>query len=192
MNPKVDAYLNRNPRWLAELTELRRIALASGLAEDLKWGVPAYTLDGANIALLHVFKEYCAVLFVKGALLQDPDGLLITQTENVQAARQVRFRTADEVRAQEPAVAALLQQAIQLERAGAKVEFKKASEFAVPAEFQAQLDADSALREAFAKLTPGRQRAYLLFFAGAKQPKTREARVAKCAPQILAGKGLDD
>ncbi len=192
MNPKIDAYLARNPRWQAELTELRRIALQSGLVEELKWGVPCYTLLGANVALLHVFKEYCAILFHKGALLGDPAGVLVIQTANVQAARQIRFGNVQEVLKKEAILHAYLAEATELERSGAKVEFKKTSAFVVVDEFQARLGSDPQLNSAFTALTPGRQRAYLLYFAGAKQAKTREQRIDKCVPAILAGKGLDD
>jgi len=192
MNPKVDGYLSRNARWQDELKELRRIVLQSQLTEDLKWGVPCYTQQNANVVLLHVFKEYCAILFVKGALLGDPARVLITQTENVQAGRQLRFTNVQEVLEKESLLKAYLAEAIDLERSGAKVEFKSTREFAVPEEFQAELDGDPDLKAAFEALTPGRQRAYLLYFAGAKQSKTRESRIEKCRPQIMAGKGLDD
>jgi uncharacterized protein YdeI (YjbR/CyaY-like superfamily) len=192
MNPKVDGYLGRNARWQAELKELRRIVLQSELTEDLKWGVPCYTLQHANVLLLHVFKEYCAILFVKGSLLGDPARVLITQTESVQAARQLRFTNVQEVLGKEAVVKAYLAEAIDLEKSGAKVEFKKTKEFAVAEEFQAALDRDPDLKAAFEALTPGRQRAYLLHFAGAKQSKTRVARIEMCQPQIMAGKGLDD
>jgi len=192
MNPQVDGYLGRNLRWQDELRELRRIVRASGLTEDLKWGVPCYTLDNANVVLLHVFKEYCAILFVKGSLLGDPTRVLVTQTENVQAGRQIRFTNVKEVLEKEPLLKAYLAEAIDLERSGAKVEFKKATEFAVPEEFQAELEGDPDLKAAFEALTPGRQKGYLLHFAGAKQAKTREARIEKCRPRILAGQGLDD
>lgn len=192
MNPKVDEYLDRNPRWRNELKELRRIVLQTPLSEDLKWGVPCYTLNSANVVLLHVFKEYCAILFVKGSLLGDPARVLITQTENVQAGRQLRFTKVQEVLEKETLLKAYLAEAIDLETSGAKVEFKKASDFAVPEEFQAELDGDPDLKAAFEALTPGRQKGYLLYFSGAKQSKTRQARIEKCRPQIMVGKGLDD
>lgn len=192
MNPKVDAYLERNPRWSAELVELRRIAHLPELTEDLKWGVPCYTLGGSNVVLLHVFKEYCAILFVKGSLLADPARVLVTQTENVQAGRQLRFTTVAEILAMEALLKAYVAEATDLERSGAKVEFKKTTEFALPEELQAEFEGDPDFRAAFEALTPGRQRAYLLHFAGAKQAKTRKARIEKYKTQILAGKGLDD
>jgi uncharacterized protein YdeI (YjbR/CyaY-like superfamily) len=192
MNPKVDGYLERNSRWQPELTELRRIVGQTTLTEDLKWGVPCYTEQNANVVLLHVFKEYCAILFVKGSLLGDPARVLITQTENVQAGRQLRFTNVDEILAKESLLKAYLAEAIDLEKSGAKVEFKPTKEFAVPEEFQAELEGDPDLKAAFEGLTPGRQRGYLLFFAGAKQSKTREARIEKCRPAIMEGKGLDD
>lgn len=192
MNPKVDSYIERNSRWRGELSELRRIALASGLEEELKWGSPCYTLSGANVALLHVFKEYCAILFVKGALLRDPEKVLITQTENVQSARQIRFTRPEQVTALEAMIGAYLAEATEVERSGAKVAFKPAEAYAVAPEFQAEMEADPALAQAFRALTPGRQKAYLLHFSSAKQEKTRRERVAKNRARILEGKGLDD
>ncbi|MBN7811176.1 YdeI/OmpD-associated family protein [Algoriphagus sp. H41] len=191
-NPKVDFYFSENERWKKEITELRRIALATGLAEELKWGCPCYTLHGANIILIHVFKEYCALLFFKGALLSDTHGILIQQTKNVQAARQIRFTDLKEIQEQEAWVKAHIYEAIEVEKAGLKVELKKTAEYEVPEEFQVKLDSDSRLRAAFEALTPGRQRAYLFHFSQAKQSKTREARIAKCLPAILEGKGLND
>ena len=192
MNPRVDGYLSANSKWQDELKELRRIVLLSPLTEDLKWGVPCYTWQNANVVMLHVFKDYCAILFVKGALLGDPARVLITQTENVQAARQLRFTNVQEVLERESLLKAYLSEAIDLEKSGIKMEFKKTTDFAVPVEFQAELEGDPDLRTAFETLTPGRQRGYLLYFAGAKQSKTREARIEKCRPRILAGQGLDD
>jgi uncharacterized protein YdeI (YjbR/CyaY-like superfamily) len=192
MNPKVDAFIERASRWQEEFRELRRIVLDCDLTEELKWGVPCYTVEDRNVVLIHGFKEYCAILFVKGALLQDPSGLLIIQTENVQSARQVRFTNADEIVELEPILKHYIREAIEVEKSGRKVQLKKSSEFAVAAEFQKKLDEDPALKTAFETLTPGRQRAYLLFFSAPKQSKTREARVEKCIPQILAGKGLND
>lgn len=192
MNPKVDAYLAANPRWQAELTELRRIVRSSGLTENVKWGVPCYTLDGANVALLHVFKEYCAILFVKGSLLADPDKVLIVQTQNVQAGRQVRFTGVGGILKLEGVLKAYLAEAVALEQSGAKVAKKNTADFPVPEELTVAFAADAALKSAFDGLTPGRQRAYLLFFAGAKQSATRQARIVKMTPNILAGKGLDD
>jgi uncharacterized protein YdeI (YjbR/CyaY-like superfamily) len=192
LNPKVDAYLNRLKKWQDETRELRAVCLASGLAEDLKWGVPCYTLDGQNVVLIHSFKEYCALLFFKGALLKDAKGILIQQTANVQAARQARFTGVEEIRKLKTVLKAYLAEAVKVEKSGLKVEFKKTEEFSVPEEFQARLDTMLELKSAFEALTPGRRRAYLLHFSSAKQSKTRTARVLKAIPDILNGKGLDD
>lgn len=192
MNPKVDFYFKKANKWQEELAQLRMIMLESGLVEELKWGVPAYTYEKSNVVLIHDFKEYCALLFVKGVLLKDPHGVLIQQTENVQSARQIRFTSVDDILEKEPAVRACIREAIEVEKAGLKVEFKKPTEFAVAEEFQKQLDETPGLKAAFEALTPGRQRAYLLHFSSPKQSKTREARVEKCVPKILDGKGLDD
>jgi uncharacterized protein YdeI (YjbR/CyaY-like superfamily) len=192
MNPKVDFYFNKAKTWQKEITQLRSIVLDCGLTEELKWGVPCYTLGKANIVLIHVFKEYCALLFFKGALLNDTDGILVQQTENVQAARQIRFTNAQEVARLKPVLKAYIYEAIEVEKAGLKVKLKKPAEFPVAAEFQQQLNKKAALKKAFEALTPGRQRAYLLYFSAAKQAETRAARVEKSIPQILAGKGLND
>lgn len=192
MNAKVDAYVDRATTWQEAVRKLRAILLDCRLDEELKWGVPCYSLEGSNIVLIHTFKEYCALLFFKGALMKDADGVLVQQTENVQAARQIRFTSADEVVLMESTVKAYIDQAIAVERAGLKVEFKATAEFSMPEEFQAQLDASAALKAAFEALTPGRQRGYLLHFSAAKQSKTRLARVEKHIPNILVGKGLDD
>lgn len=189
-NPKVDAYLEREKAWHEEFKALRAIIRDSGLSEDFKWGHPCYALGKTNIVLMHGFKEYCALLFFKGALMKDPSGILVQQTENVQAARQIRFTSADEISRMANALKSYIQEAIDIEKAGLKVVFKK--EFAIPEELQVKLDERADLKTAFEALTPGRQRAYILHFAGAKQAKTREARVEKCIPQILEGKGLDD
>jgi uncharacterized protein YdeI (YjbR/CyaY-like superfamily) len=191
-SPAVDALLAKAGKWQAEVAALRDIALASGLTENVKWGQACYTLDGANIVLIHTFKEYCALLFFKGALMPDPQGMLVQQTANVQAARQLRFTSRQQIAAAAASVAAYIDNAIAIERAGLAVARKPTTEFAVPSEFQAQLDASAALKGAFAALTPGRQRAYLLHFGAAKQAATRAARVDKATPRILAGKGLDD
>lgn len=191
-SPKVDAFLDRQTSWRAEFEKLRSILLASELAEDLKWGQPCYSLNGGNVVLMHGFKDYCALLFMKGALIDDPDKVLVQQTENVQSARQIRFTSPDEVERMDNVIKAYVEKAIEVERSGAKVAFKTAEQFAVPEEFQARLDQDPALTAAFEALTPGRRKAYLLHFAGAKQSKTRQARVEKCIAQILAGRGLDD
>ncbi len=192
MNSNVDAVVKKQKRWRAEFEALRRILLASGLSEDLKWGQPCYSLDGKNVALIHGFKEYCAVLFHKGALLKDPMGVLIQQTKNVQSARQIRFTSVEDVKRLEKTLKAYLREAIESERAGLKVPLKKTADFERPEEFESELAADSALREAFAALTPGRQRAYLLHFSQPKLSKTRAARVEKHIPRIMEGLGLDD
>jgi uncharacterized protein YdeI (YjbR/CyaY-like superfamily) len=192
MNPKVDWYFDKAGKWQEEIIKLRTIALDSGLSEELKWGCPCYTLGGANIMLIHVFKEYCAFLFFKGALLSDPKGLLVQQTENVQAARQLRFTGLLEIAELEPFVTDYIKEAIKVEEAGLKVPLKTTSAYAVPAEFQQRLDAMPALKAAFEALTPGRQRAYLFHFSQPKLSVTRESRVEKYMHKILDGKGLED
>jgi uncharacterized protein YdeI (YjbR/CyaY-like superfamily) len=192
MNPKVDFYFNKEEKWQEEINQMRKIALDCGLTEELKWGCPCYTLRKSNIVLIHVFKEYCAYLFFKGALLNDGDGILIQQTENVQSARQVRFTNVREIVEMGTTLKAYIFEAIEVEKAGLKVALKKTEDFTVPAEFQYKLDHIPALRTAFETLTPGRQRGYLFHFSQPKQSKTREARVEKYIPQILSGKGLDD
>ena len=192
MNPKVDFYFIKEKKWQEELEKLRMIILDCQLTEELKWGVPCYTFQKSNIVLIHVFKEYCAILFVKGALLKDARGILITQTENVQAARQIRFTNVQEIVEMETILKAYIYEAIEVEKAGLKVNYKKATEFSIPDEFQNKLDENPALKTAFGALTPGRQRAYLLYFSASKQSKTREARVEKYMQQILNGKGLND
>jgi Uncharacterized protein conserved in bacteria len=192
MNPKVDAFLNRADKWQEEMVKLRKIALDCGLNEELKWGVPCYTFQQSNVVLIHGFKEYCALLFFKGALLVDTHGILIQQTTNVQAGRQIRFTHAREITEQEDILKAYIYQAIEVEKAGLKVEFKKSSEYNIPEEFQKRLDEIPELKSAFESLTPGRQRAYILHFSQPKQAKTRESRVEKCIPIILDGKGLND
>jgi uncharacterized protein YdeI (YjbR/CyaY-like superfamily) len=192
MNPKVDAVLRTAQKWQEEFGKLRKIALSCPLTEELKWGQPCYSLEGANIVLIHGFKDYCALLFFKGALLKDTKGLLVQQTENVQAARQIRFKNLKEITKLEPVLKAYIKEAIEVEKAGMEVEYKKTSEFAMPEEFEKKLKGNAALKKAFEALTPGRQRGYLLHFAAAKQSTTRESRIEKCTPQILAGKGLLD
>lgn len=192
MNPKVNFFFDNATQWKEEFEKLRAIALSTELVEDLKWGCPCYTYEGKNIFLVHGFKEYCAILFFKGALMKDPDHILIRQSENVQAARQIRFTELQQIIDLEKNLQAYMFEAVEIEESGAKVEMKKTQEFEMPEEFQHQLDNDSILKEAFESLTPGRQRAYLLHFSSAKQPKTREARIEKCIPQILIGKGLND
>jgi uncharacterized protein YdeI (YjbR/CyaY-like superfamily) len=192
MNKKVDAFLRGQKKWREEFTRLRTILLDSGLTEELKWGQPCYTLEGRNVILMHGFKEYCAVLFPKGALLKDPKGVLIQQTKNVQAARQIRFTSLRDVVKAERTLKAYVREAIEVERSGAKIAFKRTKDFEMPVELEDRLEKNAALSEAFAALTPGRQRAYLLYFSQAKQAKTREARVDKYVPKILEGLGLDD
>lgn len=191
-NPQVDAFVNGAKKWQAEYKKLREIVLATDLTEEFKWMHPCYSFEGKNVLVIQGFKEYCAILFVKGVLLKDPAGVLITQTENVQSARQVRFTELDEIIELEPVLKAYIQEAIEIEKAGLKVNLKPTSEFRMPDEFKQKLDADAALKTAFESLTPGRQRAYLLHFSAPKQASTRSARVEKCIPQILAGKGLND
>jgi uncharacterized protein YdeI (YjbR/CyaY-like superfamily) len=191
-NPKVDWYFNKDKQWKDESENLRAIILDCGLTEELRWGKPCYTFEGSNIVLIHGFKEYCAVLFFKGVLLKDPKRVLIQQTENVQSARQIRFTNVREIVAMERVLQAYIKEAIEVEKAGLKVNYKKTADFKVPEEFKSKLDESPALKKAFHGLTPGRQRGYLFYFSQAKQSKTREARVEKWTPQILKGKGMDD
>lgn len=192
MNPGVDFYFYKAEKWQEEYEKLRMIVLDCQLTEELKWGCPCYTFQKANIVLIHGFKEYCALLFFKGALLQDANGILIRQTENVQAGRQIRFTNVREIIELETTLKAYIYEAIEVEKAGLKVSFKKATEYIIPDEFQLKLDEIPALKTAFEALTPGRQRAYIYYFSQPKQSKTRESRVGKYIPQILNGKGLDD
>lgn len=192
MNPKVDAFLNNIDKWQEEFEALRTIILECGLTEELKWGQPCYTFQKSNIVLIHGFKEYCALLFFKGALLSNADGLLIQQTDHVQSARQIRFVNSKEILEVKQQIKNYIFEAIEVEKAGLKVEMRKTSDFEVAEEFQEKLDALPALRIAFEALTPGRQRAYLFHFSEAKQTKTRAARVEKYIPQILKGKGIND
>jgi uncharacterized protein YdeI (YjbR/CyaY-like superfamily) len=196
MNPKVDWFFNKDTKWQKEYQKLRTIVLECGLTEELKWGCPCYTFEKGNIVLIHGFKEYCAVLFFKGALLNDANGILIQQTKNVQSARQIRFTPANggirEIVKMERILKAYIYEAIEVERAGLKVHFKKTTEFKIPEEFQNKLDKSPALKKSFDALTPGRQRAYIFHFSQPKQSKTRASRVEKHMKQILNGKGLDD
>jgi uncharacterized protein YdeI (YjbR/CyaY-like superfamily) len=192
MNPKLDGYFRKAKKWREEFQRLRMIVLACPLTEELKWRQPCYTFQGKNIVLIHGFKEYCALLFFKGALLHDTHGILIQQTKNVQAARQIRFTHVGEIAEMETILKAYVDEAIEVEKAGLKVSFKKGAEFSIPEEFQNKLDEIPALKTAFAALTPGRQRGYLLYFSAPKQSQTRESRVEKCTQQILKGKGLND
>jgi uncharacterized protein YdeI (YjbR/CyaY-like superfamily) len=192
MNPKVDFYFYKNIKWQKELEKLRVIVLDCGLTEELKWGVPCYSFQKSNIVLMHVFKEYCALLFFKGALLKDNSGILVQQTKNVQAARQIRFIHVREIVKMTPILKTYIYEAIEVEEAGLKVTLKKTAEFKIPEEFQKKLATTPALKKAFHALTPGRQRAYLLHFSAPKQSKTRESRIEKATQQILDGKGLNE
>ncbi len=192
MNPKVDFFFDKDGPWQSLFLYMRELALDCGLTEELKWGQPCYCLGKANIVLIHGFKDYCALLFFKGALLKDPEHILIQQTENVQSARQLRFTGLKEVKQNAKAIKAYIYEAIEVEKMGLKVPLKKTEAFEVPDEFKAQLDKKPALKKAFEALTPGRQRAYLFHFSQAKQSKTRAARVEKYIPKILEGKGWDD
>jgi uncharacterized protein YdeI (YjbR/CyaY-like superfamily) len=192
MNSKVDFYFSTHKKWEKEIQLMRTIALGRGLNEELKWGCPCYTFEKKNIVLIHVFKEYCAFLFFKGALLNNAKQILIRQTENVQAARQARFTNVKEIVKLERTLKAYIYEAIEVEKAGLKVVLKKTKEFAMPDEFKKALGKKAALKTAFHALTPGRQRAYLLYFSSAKQPKTREARIEKSIPDILKGKGINE
>jgi uncharacterized protein YdeI (YjbR/CyaY-like superfamily) len=191
-NPLVDKFLAKATQWQEEFKTLRGIISECPLTEEFKWGHPCYTFENSNVVIIQGFKEYCALLFCKGALLKDPKGILIQQTENVQAARQIRFTAEREIAKLKATIKAYVNEAIEAEKAGLKVNFKKTSEFKMPEEFEKQLKESRPLKTAFDGLTPGRQRGYLLYFSAAKQSKTREARIEKCREQILKGKGLDD
>lgn len=192
MNPKVDEFLTKAKKWKEEYETLRKIVLDCELTEDFKWMNPCYTFEKKNIVLMHGFKEYCALLFPKGSLLQDAHGILIQQTENVQGARQIRFTNVQEIAEKEAVLKAYIYEAIEVEKAGLKVQVKKPEELIIPDELQHKFDEIPALKDAFTTLTPGRQRAYILYFSAAKQSKTRESRVEKSIPNILNGKGLND
>jgi len=192
VNPKVDFYFSKANKWQEEIRKLRAIILDCGLTEALKWGCPCYTFQTSNIVLIHVFKEYCAVLFFKGVLLKDTNGILIQQTKNVQTARQVRFTNIKEIVKMQSILKAYIYEAIEVEKAGLKVDLKPATAFAIAEEFKIKLDKMPALKKAFYTLTPGRQRAYLLHFSAPKLSKTRESRVEKYMPESLKGKGLND
>jgi uncharacterized protein YdeI (YjbR/CyaY-like superfamily) len=192
MNPKVDAFISKAKNWQEEFVKLRKIVLDCHLTEELKWGVPCYTFEKKNIVLIHGFKEYCAILFFKGVLLKDSKGILITQTENVQAARQIRFNNVREIVKIAVILKAYIYEAIEVEKAGLKVNLKNTTEFKMPEEFQIKLNEIPSLKTAFNALTQGRQRAYLLYFSAPKQSKTRESRIEKSMRQILNGKGLND
>lgn len=190
MNPRVDFYFDKAQKWQEEIEKLRTIVLDCGLDEELKWGCPCYTFQNKNIVLIHVFKEYCALLFFKGALLNDPNAILIQQTTNTQATRQIRFTNVREIARIENVLKAYVYEAIEVEKAGLKVELKKTADFPVAEEFKNKLDKSPALKKAFYQLTPGKQRAYLLYFSAPKQSKTRQSRVEKCVQQILSGEAL--
>jgi len=192
MNPKVDIFLEKAKKWQDEMEKLRMIVLDCQLKEELKWGVPCYTYQGSNVVIIHGFKEYCALLFFKGALLSDPDRILIRQSENVQAARQIRFTDSGQIVELEPVLKSYIFEAVEIQKAGLEVQLKKPAEATVPAEFQKSLDEFPELKSAFERLTPGRQRAYLLYFSDPKQSKTRESRIEKSIPNILSGKGLNE
>jgi len=192
MNPKVDWFFNKATKWQEEYAELRMLVLDCGLTEELKWGCPCYTMQNSDIVLIHGFKDYCALLFIQGALLKDEKGILVQQTENVQSARQIRFSNIQEIENNTATIKAYIQEAIALNKAGLKVDLKKTSEYEIPGEFQQVLDDMPELKTAFHALTPGRQRGYLLYFSTPKQSKTRESRIEKYIPLILDGKGLVD
>ena len=192
MNPKVDWYFTKAEKWQKEFEQLRTIILSCGLTEELKWGNPCYTIDGSNIVLLHGFKEYCAVLFFKGSLLKDAENILIQQTKNVQVPRKARFTNVKEITKIKATLKAYIYEAIEVEKAGVKVDLKKTKEYKIPEEFQKKLDENPHLNKAFKALTPGRQRGYLLYFSAPKQSKTRESRIEKYTQPILNGKGLTD
>jgi uncharacterized protein YdeI (YjbR/CyaY-like superfamily) len=191
-NPKVEWFFDKDTKWQKEYEKLRTICLDCGLTEELKWGCPCYTFENSNIVLIHGFKEYCALLFFKGALLNDPEGILIQQTQNVQSARQIRFINVKEIVKQAKILKAYVYEAIEVDRAGLKVKLKKTSDFKMPEELEQRLAKNEALKKAFNTLTPGRQRAYIFYFSQPKQSKTRQTRVEKYIPQILSGKGLHD
>ena len=192
MNSKVDFFFNKATKWQKEFEQLRTIILDCDLVEELKWGQPCYTFQKKNIVLIHGFKEYCALLFFKGALLTDPKKILVQQTENVQATRQIRFTNVQEIKKLEKILKVYIYEAVEVEEAGLKVELKKTSDFEIADEFKKKLNKNAALKKAFSELTPGRQRGYLLYFSQPKQSKTRESRIEKSIPQILDGRGLND
>lgn len=192
MNPNVDWFFNKPSKWQEAYSELRNLVLDCKLEEELKWGCPCYTIEKSNIVLIHGFKDYCALLFMQGALLKDPKKILVQQTANVQSARQIRFKSVDEILAHKSTIKSYLKEAIQNNKAGLKVELKKTTEYKMPVEFELVLADMAELKTAFQSLSPGRQRGYLLYFSAPKQSKTREARIEKYLQKILDGKGLDD
>ncbi len=192
MNPKVDWYFDKEGKWQDAVKQLRKVILDCGLTEELKWGCPCYTFQNKNIVLIHDFKEYCALLFFKGSLLKDSDNILVQQTENVQAGRQIRFTNMQEILKKVSILKAYIFEAIEVEKSGLKVPLKKTSAYTIPEEFQHKLNENKALKTAFKSLTPGRQRGYILYFSAPKQSKTRAVRIEKYTPTILNGKGLND
>jgi uncharacterized protein YdeI (YjbR/CyaY-like superfamily) len=192
MNPKVDFFFEKDTPWQSAYKQLRKIILDCGLIEELKWGVPCYTHNGKNVVLIHGFKDYCALLFHKGVLLKDTEGILVQQTENVQSARQIRFTGEAQIQEMEPILKTYLYEAIEVEKAGLQVKLKKTSEFEMPEELQTKLDTDTEFKTAFEALTPGRQRGYMLYFSQPKQSKTRISRIEKSFPKILDGKGYNE
>ena len=192
LNPRLDFFFNKAKKWHDEFEKLRMIVLDCGLTEELKWGQACYCSEKKNIVLIHGFKEYCALLFFKGALLKDPKNILIQQTENVQSARQIRFTNVREIAKLDPVLKTYIKEAIQVEKAGLRVSLKKVTEFKIPDEFQQKLDKMPALKAAFFELTPGRQKGYIYYFSQPRQSKTKESRIEKSIPQILKGKGLND
>jgi uncharacterized protein YdeI (YjbR/CyaY-like superfamily) len=192
MNAKVNWFFDKKTKWQEAYIELRELVLSLNLTEELKWGCPCYTFDGNNVVLLHGFKDYCALLFMKGAIMKDPKNILVQQTENVQSARQIRFSNVDEILKQKSVIKSYIKTAIEVEKSGVKVELKKTTEYKMPEEFKTALNEMTDLKIAFEKLTSGRQKGYLLYFSSAKQSKTRNDRVEKYIPKILDGKGLDD
>lgn len=192
MNLKVDWFFNKATKWQEEYSAVRKLVLDCGLTEELKWGCPCYTVEKSNIVLIHGFKDYCALLFMQGALLKDPKNILVQQTENVQSARQIRFANVEEILKSKQTIKAYIKEAMALDKAGIKVELKKTTEYKIPGEFKTVLDDMPELKTAFEALTAGRQRGYLLFFSAAKQAKTRESRIEKYIHKILEGKGIDD
>jgi uncharacterized protein YdeI (YjbR/CyaY-like superfamily) len=192
MNPKVDEFLNKAKKWQEEMRQLRMIILDCGLIEELKWRQPCYTFEGSNVVIIGGFKEYCALMFFKGVLLKDPNNILIRQTENVQTSRQIRFISVQEIIEMEPIIKSYIYEAIEVEKSGLEVDFKETTEFVIPEEFQKKLSKNSLLKIAFEALTPGRQRAYILYFSAPKQSKTKEARIEKYTQKILNGEGLND
>jgi len=192
MNTEIDWFFTKDTKWQQEYNELRRLVLDCGLIERLKWGCPCYAVDKSNVVLIHGFKDYCALLFMQGALMKDAEGILIQQTENVQSARQLRFQNVEQILEGEAVIQSYIKDAIRIDKAGLKTELKKTTAYSIPEEFQKTIDAMPELKNAFDALTPGRQRGYLLYFSAAKQAKTREARIEKYVQNILDGKGLDD